>query len=215
MRIVLTGATGYVGEGVLMECLSNPKVEKILSISRKPCGHQHDKLEEYIVPNMLDLKEDDIRLKGYDAVFFCAGISSIGLSEEEFRPISYDIPLHLANILSDKQNITFIYVSGAGTKADSNIMWAKVKGACENTLFSMPFKGAYGFRPALMKPLKGQLHKKKADKAMAVVYPLARLILMGNTLKEVGRAMIAVSEKGYHKKTIDVVDIIKLARSLS
>ena len=214
MKIILTGATGYVGEGVLMECLSNPKVEKILSISRKPCGHQHAKLEEYIVPNMLDLKEDDIHLKGYDAVFFCAGISSVGLTEEEFRLISYDIPIHLANILSNKQNITFIYVSGAGTKADSNIMWAKVKGACENTLFSMPFKGAFGFRPALMKPLKGQLHKKKADKAMAVVYPLARLILMGNTLKEVGRAMIAVSEKGYHKKTIDVLDIIKLARSL-
>ena len=172
-------------------------------------------MEEYIIPNFLDLKEDDINLKGYDAVFFCAGISSVGLTEEEFRPISYDIPIHLANILSNKQNITFIYVSGAGTKADSTIMWAKVKGACENRLFSMPFKGAYGFRPALMKPFKGQLHKKKADKAMAVVYPLARLILMGNTLKEVGRAMIAVSEKGYHKKTIDVVDIIKLARSLS
>ena len=214
MKIILTGATGYVGEGVLMECLSNTKVEKILSISRKPCCHQHSKLEEYIVPNMLDLKEDDIRLKGYDAVFFCAGISSVGLTEEEFRPISYDIPLHLAKILPDKQKTTFIYVSGAGTKADSNIMWAKVKGACENTLFSMPFKGAFGFRPALMKPIKGQLHKKKADKAMAVVYPLARLILMGNTLNEVGKAMIAVSEKGYEKKTIDVLDIIKLARSL-
>ena len=211
MKIILTGATGFVGEGVLLECLNDIRVDKVLSISRRPCGHQHPKLEEYLVGDMMVLSENDERLQGYDALFFCAGISSVGMSEEEYRPISYDIPMHLAKILSQKEKTTNIFVSGAGTGSSAQ-MWGKVKRQTENELQQLGFKQVFNFRPALMKPLKGQLHIKKMDKFLGWMFPLAKLIGGGNTLSQVGQAMLNATEKGYKRPTIKVKDINILTR---
>ncbi|MBP5516025.1 MAG: NAD-dependent epimerase/dehydratase family protein [Bacteroidales bacterium] len=211
MKIILTGATGFVGEGVLLECLNDIRVDKVLSISRRPCGHQHPKLEEYLVGDMMVLSENDERLQGYDALFFCAGISSVGMSEEEYRPISYDIPMHLAKILSQKEKTTYIFVSGAGTGSSAQ-MWGKVKRQTENELQQLGFKQVFNFRPALMKPLKGQLHIKKMDKFLGWMFPLAKLIGGGNTLSQVGQAMLNATEKGYKRPTIKVKDINILTR---
>ena len=133
MKIILTGATGFVGEGVLLECLKDNRIEEVLSISRKTCGHQHPKLKELIVADLMDLQADDTRLHGYEAVFFCAGISSVGLSEAQFRPIAYDIPMHLAHVVQPKEAMTYIFVSGAGT-GSSRQMWGRVKRQTEDEL---------------------------------------------------------------------------------
>ena len=122
MKIILTGATGFVGEGILLECLKDERVEKVLSISRKPCGHKHEKLEELITKDLLKLPEGDERLQGYDAMLYCAGISANGLSEQQYRPVTYDIPLHLAQILPNKEQMTYVYLSGAGTWKEGKLL---------------------------------------------------------------------------------------------
>ncbi|MBQ3882903.1 MAG: hypothetical protein II730_10475 [Bacteroidales bacterium] len=214
MKVIVTGASGYVGEGVLLECLSNDHVQKVLSIGRRPCGHTHPKLEEYIVKDFMDLAPEDPKLEGYDAVFFCAGISSIGMPEEKYKVISHDIPMHFARILPDKQRMTFIYVSGAGNYNSTSQMWVRVKKSTEDGLASMPFKGEFNFRPAIMTWYKGQKHIQKMQYAFRVFYPLIRLLGGGNTMSEVGRAMISASKDGYPTHTIGVKDIIKLSRRL-
>lgn len=211
MKIILTGATGYVGEGVLLECLKDDRVESMLSISRRPCGHKNEKLEEYIVSDLMSLKADDPKLQGYDAVFFCAGISSVGMSEEKYRPIAYDIPMHLAKIMSDKSSMTYIFVSGEGT-GGSKQMWARVKRQTENELQQLGFKQVFNYRPAIMKPAKGQLHMKRMDKILAFLYPFFRLTGGGNTLSQVGRSMINATTNGYKSSIIEVKDIDTLSK---
>ena len=161
MKVILTGATGYVGEGVLLECLDNPLVEKVLSVSRRPCGHMHPKLEEYLTEDFMALRAGDPMLQGYDAVFFCAGISSVGKKEEQYKVISHDIPLHFADIVGPRERMTFIYVSGAGNYNHTDQMWVRVKKSTEDALGRKGFKGAYNFRPAIMWRYKGQLHIQK------------------------------------------------------
>lgn len=210
MKIILTGATGFVGEGVLLECLKDKRVEKVLSISRRPCGHINEKLEEYLVPDLMYLKDNDSKLQGYDALFFCAGISSVGLNEQQFRPIAYDIPMHLAKILPNKDKMTYIFVSGAGTGGTKQ-MWSRVKSQTENELQQLSFKQVFNYRPAIMKPTKGQVHKKRMDKILAFFYPLFRLTGSGNTLEQVGRSMINATAYGYNSSIINVKDIDKLS----
>src|SRR5215212_1242101 len=141
-KIIITGTTGMVGEGVLIECLAHPRISEVLSISRRPCGMTHPKLKEYLVPDFLKMEEDE-KLKGYDACFYCAGVSSVGMKEAEFTRNSYDTTIHFAEVLL-KQNpgMSFIYVSGAGTDSSEKgrLMWARVKGRTENALMKMPFK---------------------------------------------------------------------------
>lgn len=210
MKIILTGATGFVGEGVLLESLKDHRVEKVLSISRRPCGHRHAKLEEYIIDDLMMLPEGDERMQGYDAVFFCAGISSVGMSEAQYRPIAYDIPMHLAKILPSKEQMTYIFVSGAGTGV-SNQMWAKVKRQTEQELQQLGFKQVFNFRPALMKPMNGQLHAKRMDKFLGWMFPLTKIVGGGNTLSQVGQAMLNAVAYGYFSETIGVKDIEKLS----
>ena len=206
MNIILTGATGFVGDGILLECLKDKRVEKVLSISRKPCGHKHDKLEELITNDLLKLPEGDERLQGYDAMLYCAGISANGLSEQQYRPVTYDIPLHFARILPDKEQMTYVYLSGAGTAADSKMMWARVKAETENAIFAMPFKHTYALRPTIMKPSKGQIHVKKLDRIYLFFYPLMRLMKQANPLSEIGRAVINVLENGCDKQILESKD---------
>ena len=213
MKVILTGATGYVGEGVLLECLNNPEIEKLLSISRRPCGHVHPKLEEYLVPDFMKLEAGDEKFQGYDAVFFCAGVSSVGMKEDAYKVISHDIPVHLAEILPHKEKMTYVYVSGAGNYNRTDQMWVRVKKSTEDTLVSMPFKGAYNFRPAIMYRYKGQKHIQKMQYLFWAFYPVFKLVGMWNTLSQVGCAMIAVSRYGYSKHAIEAKDITLLSKT--
>ncbi|WP_185290637.1 NAD-dependent epimerase/dehydratase family protein [Chryseobacterium lactis] len=213
IKIILTGATGMVGEGVLMECLENPNVSEILSISRKPSGKKHPKLKEYLVPDFLSIDRNDENLKGYDACFFCAGISSVGMNEEDYTKITYDTTIHFAEaVLNQNQDMVFNYVSGASTDSTESgkLMWARVKGRTENTLKKMNFKEAYNFRPGFMKPVDGQLNVKWFFKPFIWIFPVF-LPTKSLTLHEVGRAMINVTHKGYPTATLEIRDIKNLA----
>ena len=160
MKVIITGTTGMIGEGVLLECLRNPLITEVLSVSRRPAGKSHPKLTEYNVTDFLSLKEEDEKLKNYDACFYCAGVSSVGKTEEEYRRITYETTLHFARVLHPNPRLSFIYVSGGGTDSSEKgwMMWARVKGKTENDLARLPFKQAFGFRIGFVKPAEGQLH---------------------------------------------------------
>ncbi|MDC8105041.1 MULTISPECIES: NAD-dependent epimerase/dehydratase family protein [Chryseobacterium] len=213
IKIIITGATGMVGEGVLMECLENPGISEILSVSRKPSGKKHAKLKEYIVPDFLSITENDENLKGYDACFFCAGISSVGMNEEDYTKITYDTTLHFANaVLKQNPGMVFNYVSGAHTDSTESgkTMWARVKGRTENSLKKLGFRSAYNFRPGFMKPVEGQVHVKWFFKPIIWLFPVL-LPSQSLTLHEVGRAMVNVVKKGYPTSVLEIRDIKKLA----
>jgi len=202
-----------VGEGILMECLENANVSEILSVGRKTSGKKHAKLKEYIIPDFLKIDLHDENLKGYDAVFFCAGISSVGMKEEEYTKITYDTTLHFAKaVLSQNPNMVFNYVSGVGTdKTESGkMMWARVKGKTENTLKKLGFRGEYNFRPGFMKPVEGQENIKWFFKPLIWIFPRI-LPSKSLTLHEVGRAMINAVQKGYPTSVLEIKDIKNLA----
>lgn len=202
-----------VGEGVLMECLENPQVSEILSISRKSSGKTHPKLKEYLVSDFLSIDINDENLKGYDACFFCAGISSVGMNEEDYTKITYDTTIHFAEaVLHQNPDMVFNYVSGASTDSTESgkIMWARVKGKTENALKKMNFKGVYNFRPGFMKPVDGQLNVKWFFKPFIWIFPIF-LPLKSLTLHEVGRAMINTVKKGYPTSILEIRDIKNLA----
>ncbi|WP_027385755.1 NAD-dependent epimerase/dehydratase family protein [Chryseobacterium gregarium] len=213
MKIILTGATGMVGEGILMECLENPDIFQVLSVSRKPCGKKHAKLKEYIISDFLEIDLNDGNFKGYDAVFFCAGISSIGMDEEAYTKITYDTTLHFAQaVLNQNPDMVFNYVSGAYTdKTESGKqMWARVKGRTENALTKLGFRAAYNFRPGFMKPVEGQENVKWFFKPLIWFIPII-LPSKSLTLQQVGKAMINAVRKGYPVSTLEINDIKNLA----
>lgn len=215
MKVIITGTTGMVGEGVLLECLANPNVTEVLSVSRKHNGIKHPKLKEYIVTDFLELIDNDPNLQGYDACFFCAGISSIGLKVEEYKKITYDTTLAFARALLPANHLTFIYVSGAGTDSSEkgNIAWARIKGKTENDLSNLPFKQVFAFRPAALVATKGQIHLPKLYKYAAWIFPMLTLLSPNyiSTLQQLGKAMINILKKGSTKKVIEVKDINSLA----
>lgn len=204
-----------VGEGVLLECLAHPQVRTVLSVSRKPIGVTHPKLKEYIVSDFLSLKENDETLKGYDACFFCAGVSSVGMKEAEYTGITYDTTLAFANAVNPKAQMTFAYVSGAGTDSSEKgrIMWARVKGKTENDLIKLPFKQVFAFRPGAMKYTEGQKNVSKMNKFLSWLYPAFKTLFpnTANTLRQLGQAMIYAAQNGYEKKVVEVSDIKILA----
>ena len=214
MKIMITGATGMVGEGVLLECLNNPEITEVLSVSRKRSGKSHPKLKEYIIPDFLNLEENDENLKGFDAVFFCAGISSVGMNEEDYTKITYDTTLHFAKaVLKQNPEMVFTFVSGAHTDSSENgkIMWARVKGKTENDLIKLNFRGVYNFRPGFMKPVDGQVNVKWFFKPMIWLFPKV-FPSRSLTLNEVEKAMINAVKKGYSKNILEISDIKVLAK---
>lgn len=218
MKVILTGTTGMVGEGVLIECLQHPEVDEVLSVSRRKTGRSHPKLKEYIVPNFLDLQENDEKLKGYDACFYCAGVSSVGMDEETYRRITYDTTLHFAKVLNHQNpDMNFIYVTGAGTDSSEQgrLMWARVKGKTENDLTKMSFKAVYNFRPAFMKSTPGQQYIPSFYKYVEWLYYIFKVVYPKGvcTLQQMGLAMIKASLIGYPKTVLEVEDIKKLADS--
>ena len=212
MKIILTGATGYVGEGTLLELLKVDAVEKILSVSRKPTGIKHEKLEEYLVSDFMQLKDGDEHFKGYDAVFFIAGITSVGTPKDVYVRISQEIPLHFADIMPDKERMTFIYLSGAGTSPEGKQFWQQVKSKTEAEIQTKEFKRTFAFRPAIMRWSKGQKHVQKMQYAFIVFYPLMRLMGQANNMKEIALSQLVLARDGYHKFAIDSKDITKLAK---
>src|SRR5436305_2851489 len=158
MRVVLFGATGMVGQGVLRECLLDPEIESVLAVGRNPTGQRHAKLHEIVHSDFLDFAAIESQLAGYDACFFCVGVSSVGMSEERYRRLTYDITLAAARTLAKlNPQMVFIYVTGRGTDSSERgkLMWARVKGKTENDLLKLPFQAAYMFRPAGIRPLHG------------------------------------------------------------
>ncbi len=214
-KVIITGSTGMVGEGVLLECLSHPEISAVLSVSRRPTGRSHPKLKEYIVPDFLSLHKGDEKLTGYDACFFCAGVSSVGMKEGKYSHITYDTTIHFAKVcLHGNPQMSFIYVSGAGTDSSEKgrIMWARVKGRTENALAKMPFKKQYNFRPGFMKLTPGQKNALKMYKYIGWLYPVFKLVMPNgtSTLKQVGQAMIHCAIHGCDIAVLEVRDINKI-----
>jgi len=218
IRAIITGATGMVGEGVLHECLLHPDVEEALVIGRKSCGASLPKVQEIIHANFQDLSSIEDRLRNYNACFFCLGVSSVGLKAAEYHRLTYDLTIHVAEILARlNPDMTFCYVSGSGTDSTEHgrSMWARVKGKTENRLMQLPFKKAYMFRPGYMQPTKGMKNTLKFYSALAWAYPVWRAFFPGMvcTLKEVGLAMINTVNKGPEKSILEVKDIVALAKA--
>jgi uncharacterized protein YbjT (DUF2867 family) len=209
LRVILTGATGMVGEGVLLASLEHPAVHEVLSVSRRSCGRTHPKLKELLAPDFLALTELP---GGYDACFYCAGVSSVGKTEAEYTKATYDTVAHFAKLIANPQ-MTFIHISGAGTDGTekSRTMWARVKGRAENVLTSLPFKAVYNFRPGMMKPMPGQKSVNRYYFLVGWLYPLARAFGGASSLAEVTQAMINAATKGYEKPVLEIRDINALA----
>ena len=212
MRIILTGATGYVGEGTLLELLKVKEVENVLSVSRKPTGIKNEKLEEYLVPDFMQLRKGDSHFVGYDAVFFIAGITSVGTPKDVYMRISQEIPLHFADIMPEKERMAFIYLSGAGTDPNGKQFWQKVKGKTEESIRTMGFKRAFAFRPALMRWSKGQKKIQVMQYFFLPFYPFARLFGVANNMKEIALSLLTLTWKGYSKFAVNPKDITKLAK---
>ena len=217
IKAILFGATGMVGGGVLFKALDHKDIESVLVIGRRPSKMTHDKLKELIHQDFFDYSPIEEKLKGYNACFFCLGVSSVGMNERDYTRITYDLTMQAATTLS-KLNpaMTFCYVSGTGTDSTEHgtMMWARVKGKTENDLKKLPFKSVYLFRPGLMKPIKGQKNVKPIFKAAGLLYPVLKLLSPRNTctLEDVGLAMIHAVEVGYHKNILENMDITHLAK---
>ena len=201
LKIILTGATGMVGEGVLIELLQNNLVGSVLSVSRKSSGVTHPKLKELVVSDFFNLTETTPELSGLDACFYCAGISSNGLSEETYTKITYDTTLHFAKILKKQNpNIIFNFISGRSTDSSEQgkVMWARVKGKTENDLQKIFPRKQYNFRPALMLPFKDQKHFYGYNKWVVRVAPFLKLFFPTCTLQQLAQAMLYVSLMEIH-----------------
>ena len=219
MKIVLFGASGMIGQGALRECLLDPDVDLVLSVGRSPLLQKHEKLEELIVPDLGDLAAFSTQLGGWDACFYSLGATAAGSSEEQYRHINYDIPLHAANLLVTlNPRMTFIYVSGRGTDSSEkgSVMWARVKGATENALLRLPFRAAYMFRIGAVLPMHGIRSKTPLYNLFyALGKPLMLLLRLVSpknvqTTEEVGKAMLIAAKGGAPKPILECVDIYKL-----
>lgn len=219
MRVLLFGATGMIGQGVLRECLQDPDVQNVLSIVRHSGGREHPKLQEIVHENFLDFSRLEPDLTGLDACLFCLGVSSAGMTEDDYRRVTYDITLAAARTLARlNPDMTFIYVSGAGTDSteQGRSMWARVKGMTENAIFRLPFKAAYMFRPAGIQPLHGITSRTRLYRlfyaAARPLFPLLHAILphLMTTTEQLGRAMLAVAKHGFTASVIESRDINRI-----
>jgi uncharacterized protein YbjT (DUF2867 family) len=216
VKVILFGATGMVGQGVLRECLLDPGVESVLAVGRSPTGQKHAKLREIVHGNFTDFSAIESELTGYDACFFCLGVSSVGMDEARYRHLTYDITMAAATTLAKlNPGMVFTYVTGRGTDSTErgSLMWARVKGKTENDLLKLPFKAAYMFRPGGIQPLHGIRSKTAWYQAVYVIAaPLLTLLnriapKYVTTTEQVGRAMIKVAREGFPKAVLESEDI--------
>ena len=216
VRAIITGSTGMVGEGVLHECLLSPQVEAVLVINRSPCGVVHPKLKEVILKDFSKIDAIELDLKGYNACFFCLGVSSLGISKDDYYAMTYTLTMGVAKLLSQlNPGMTFCYVSGSGTDSSEKgrLNWARVKGKTENDLMQLPFKQVYAFRPGYIHPTPGLKRTQAGYKYITWFYPLGKVFFPNTvcTLAEIGQAMIRTVTQGYDKKILEVKDIVSLA----
>lgn len=216
MNVLLFGATGMVGQGVLRECLADPLISRVQTIGRSGTGVQHPKLQEVVHPDLYNYTSIEGQLTGFDACFFCLGVTSSGMKEADYAHLTYDLTLAAAETLARlNPQMTFIYVSGAGTDSSEKgrIMWARVKGKTENALLRLPFKAAYMFRPGFIQPLDGILSRTRLYRIFYSVskpiLPVLRALLPNQVLttRQIGRAMIHVARNGFPQKVLESRDI--------
>lgn len=217
LKVILTGATGMVGEGVLHECLQSDAVEEILIVGRRPSNIIHPKVKEIIVKDFFDISPIADQLKSYNTCFFCAGVSSVGKNEASFYKYTYTLTLNFAEtVCRNNPDMIFCYISGRGTDSSEKgkAMWARVKGKTENDLMKLPFKKVYNFRPGIMTPTKGLKNTLKLYKYMSWLIPVIKLFFSNwvSSLKQLGIAMIKVASQGYEKQIIEVKDILALSK---
>ena len=220
MKVIVTGATGMVGRGVLLECLAHPDVERVLSLGRTPLGMAHPKLEEVVHGDLLHLEAVEQKLAGYDACFFCLGVSSVGMKEADYHRVTHDLTIGVARVLLRLDpGLVFAYVSGAGTDSTERgrTMWARVKGKTENDLLAMGFRAAFMLRPAYIHPMKGVRSRTALYRALIPLvkplYPVLEALFPSQvtTTEKVGLAMIHAAQRGYPKRILDPQDINALA----
>ncbi|HEY9134091.1 MAG TPA: epimerase [Dyella sp.] len=221
MKVILFGGSGMVGQGVLRECLLAGDVDEVLAIGRAPMANRHAKLKDLVCPDLFDYRDVEAQLSGYDACFFCLGVSAAGLDEAAYSHLTYDLTLAAAQTLAaHNPNMTFIYVSGAGTDSteQGRSMWARVKGRTENALQQLPFKAVYLFRPGIIQPMHGVRSKtgwyQTFYSIMRPFFPLLRAVSPRMLSTElVGRAMLAAARHGAPKTVLESNDIYALAQS--
>ncbi|MFA6117054.1 MAG: hypothetical protein WC729_23855 [Sphingomonas sp.] len=223
MNVLIFGATGMVGQGVLRECLLDRGVENVVTVGRAPSGRSDPKLREILLPDLFAIADKTGELSGFDACFFCLGVSSVGMSEADYTRITHDLTVTVATLLAGlNPGMTFIYVTGAGTDSSEQgrRMWARVKGRTENALFALPFAASYMFRPGFIQPLHGIVSKTGWYRALyAMTGPLASALGavspgLATTTEKLGRAMIAVARGGYAKRILGNADINRAAEPL-
>src|ERR1700693_2399682 len=220
MRVLLFGASGMVGQGVLRECLLDSEVASVVTVVRRPTGRKRAKLTEGVHSDLATLATLEPQLTAFDACFFTAGVSALGMSEQEYTRVTFDMTLGVAKtLLRTSPDLTFVYVSGAGTDSSEKgrMMWARVKGRTENALLSLPFRAAYMFRPGAIMPLHGIRSSTRwynvVYAAIRPIYPLLRRVAptMITTTEQLGRAMLAVARNGYATHVLEMADINRLS----
>ena len=216
IRAIITGTTGMVGEGVLQECLVHPDVEKVLVVNRRPCGITHPKLTEILHNDFLDISPISDQLTGYNACFFCLGVSSLGMKKPDYYRLTYTLTMHFAGILANQNpDMTFCYVSGAGTDSSEKgrVNWARVKGKTENDLMKLPFKKSYAFRPGFMLPARDAKNAHGYYSFFRILYPVLKFLMpdLVSTLQVVALSMIKAVLISYDKPVLEVRDIIILS----
>ncbi|MFC4212198.1 epimerase [Pedobacter lithocola] len=213
-NVIITGATGMVGEGVLIQCLNSPAINSVLVINRKPCGYTHAKLKEIIHQDFFNFSTIENQLTGYNACFFCLGITSVGADEETYYKMTYTLTMHVAKTLAKlNEAMTFCYVSGSGTNENGRLKWAQVKGKTESDLIKLPFEQVYNFRPGFIKPLQTQKYAHKFYKYVNWLFPIGRSIYPSGfcTMVELADAMINTLSHTNGRKILDGKEIIELA----
>ena len=218
-QLIITGATGMVGEGVLHEAINSPFVSQILVVNRKPCGVNHPKVNEFLLPDFLKPEEMRATIKGYDACLFCLGVSSVGMNADEYKQKTYDLTLGFAKVLQEENpSMSFSYISGSGTDTSEQgrLAWARVKGKTENDLAKLGFADYYSFRPAMIQPTPGLKNALSFYKYINWLFPILKLFVPNSacTLQELGHAMLEATIFGSSVKTIEGNDILALAKQM-
>lgn len=217
IRVIITGATGMVGEGVLHECLLSPDVEKVLVVGRRSCGVQHAKLTEIVQKDFFDLSSIESQFAGYNACFFCLGVSSVEMKKTDYEKLTYDLTMNFARTLAKmNQDMSFCYISGAGTDSTEKgrLHWARVKGKTENDLQKLGFRQTFLFRPGVLKPTPGLKNTLGFYKWAGWLMPVFQLLAPNSitSLAQLGKAMIRTVINGYEKSIIEVRDIKMLSK---
>lgn len=221
MKTVLFGASGMLGQAVLLELLARPEVTQVVSVGRSPCGKQHPKLRELLRKDLFDYADVGDAFDGVDAVFFCLGVSSAGMSEADYRRVTVELTLAAAKALHAKSpGLVFCFISGAGTDATgtSKTMWARVKGEAENALQTVGFRAVYCFRPGFIEPRDGLTSRTASYRILyALLWPLYPVLRafpkIATTTRQLGFAMVEVARQGHEKKVLESVDINAVKRA--